>query len=444
MSLDQTKSRALEERFDAVYASAHSNFKRSIAAGGHKLFIEKAEAGRVWDVDGHEFVDWVGALGPLILGHRHPEIVESLKSFLDTQGTTLGSGIYHTEEDIQVAEMISRFIPCAEKVKTCTSGSEAIQLAIRLSRAHTKRPRFIRFQSHYHGWIDNVVIGRHDKQTTGRPFPTTEGEERNFYSAEGNSPTAGEESFILPWNDIEALEKTLQDYGDEVAMIICEAFGAQNMCRSPLPGFLERVRELCTEYGVVLCFDEIVTGFRIGLGGAQEYYGVTPDMAVVGKAIAAGLPFAAVVGKAEIMELLADRRVLGPGTFNGYPLGMHAALATLSILSRDNGAAYRHRNEIQARLSDGLHEVARNHNQDLAIQESPGSMSLHLGLKEGTVFRQEADLVGFDRKRFFQLQPRFYDEGIMIMPDKLYVSVAHTHEDADQTVEAFDRILKVI
>ena len=164
MSLDQTKSRALEERFDAVYASAHSNFKRSIAAGGHKLFIEKAEAGRVWDVDGHEFVDWVGALGPLILGHRHPEIVESLKSFLDNQGTTLGSGIYHTEEDIQVAEMISRFIPCAEKVKTCTSGSEAIQLAIRLSRAHTKRPRFIRFQSHYHGWIDNVVIGQHDKQ----------------------------------------------------------------------------------------------------------------------------------------------------------------------------------------------------------------------------------------------------------------------------------------
>ena len=442
MSLDQTKSLALEKRFDAVYASAHSNFKRSIAAGGHKLFIQKAEAGRVWDVDGNEFIDWVGALGPLILGHRHPELVESLKASLDEQGTTLGSGIYHTEDDIAVGEMISRFVPCAEKVKTCTSGSEAIQLAIRLARAHTKRPRFIRFQSHYHGWIDNVVVGRLDENPEGRPFPTTEDEERNFYSAEGNSPGATEESFILPWNDIEALEKTLQQYGDEVALVICEAFGAQNMCRSPLPGYLERVRELCSEYGVVLCFDEIVTGFRIGLGGAQAHYGVTPDLTVIGKAVAGGLPFAVVAGEAEIMDLLGDRRVLGPGTFNGYPLGMRAALATLTILSRDDGAAYRHRDQVQARLRDGFHEVARNRGQDLAVQESPGSMSLHLGLKEGTVFRKTEDLAGFDRKRFFQLQPRFYDENVMIMPDKLYVSVGHTLEDAEQTIEAFERVLK--
>ena len=440
-TLNNEKSIALGERFDESYSSLHSNFKGSISSAHHKMFIEKAEGSRVWDVDGNEFIDWVGALGPLILGHRHPELVESLKQFLDVQGTVLGSGIYQTEDDLEVGEMICKFMPCAEKVKMCTSGSEAIQLAIRMARAHTGRSRFIRFGSHYHGWIDNVVVGGIDKQPDGRPFPSTQSEDMNFYQAEGAAPSALEESFLLPWNDIEVLEDTLRQYGDEISMIIFEAFGAQNMCRSPLPGFLERVRELCDEYGVVMCFDEIVTGFRIGLGGAQEYYGVTPDLAVIGKAAAGGLPFAAVVGKSEIMKLLGERRVLGPGTFNGYPLGMRAALITMSILSRNNGEAYTHRDKVQAFLTDGFHSAARKNGIDMAVQQSPGSMSLHLGIKEGTVFQRPEDLAGFRYRNFFQLQPKLYEESIMVMPDKMYVSVAHTMEDAQQTIDAVDRVL---
>ena len=440
--ISKDKSVGMADRFDRVYASSHSNFKQSIAATSHKLFIQRAQGGRVWDVDGNEFIDWVGALGPLILGHRHPELMDALTESLEHQGTVLGSGIFQTEDDISVGEMICEFVPCAERVKTCTSGSEAIQLAIRLARAHTKRARFIRFDQHYHGWIDNVVTGAMDRSPAARPFPVDLEAGKNFYSAEGNSPSSMEESFLLPWNDIERLEATLREYGDEISLIICEAFGAQNMCRSPHPGFLERVRELCDEYGIILCFDEIVTGFRIGLGGAQEYYGVTPDIAVIGKALAGGLPFAAVVGKASIMELLGDRRVLGPGTFNGYPLGMRAALATLRILSRNDGEAYRHRDAIQASLTQGLQEIARRNGLDMAIQQAPGALCLQMGVKEGTVFRMPEDLVGFSTKQFFALQPKLYNENVIVMPDKLYVSVAHTDKDVEQTLDAASRVMQ--
>ena len=436
------KSRALTQRFDQLYASPHSNFKENLTASEGKLFIERAEGARVWDVDGNEYVDYVAALGPLILGHRHPEIVSALKAFLDRQGTVLGSGFMYTEEDLEVGEIISEHVPCAERIKLALSGTEGIQLAIRLARAHTKRPRFVRFASHYHGWMDNVVAGALDRRPEGRPFPLDQRKGEEFYSAEGMGPDAREQSFLLPWNDFDALEQAFEQYADEIALILFEAFGAQNLCRAPKPGFLERIRELCDAHGVVMCFDEVVSGFRLGLGGAQALYGVTPDLCVMGKAVSGGLPFGVVAGKAEIMALLGDRRVLGPGTFNGYPLGVTAARATLNVLRRNGGEAYEGLARTQARLSDGLQALARKHGHDLAILQGLGAMTLAFGVPEGTVYYTREDLAGFDGAKFTGFFVGMYEEGILLMPDKLYVSMAHTDTDIDRTLEAADRVMK--
>ena len=297
----------------------------------HRVFIVRAEGSHIWDVDGNEYIDYQGGLGPNILGHRHPEYVQALKDQLDTSAPCLGSGLFHTLDDIEVAEKLVKHIPCAERVKFCLSGSEAVQMAIRLSRAYTGRPYFIRFGGHYHGWFDNVLGGMVDPNPKGKPFPFYDPNANpgtDPYFTKGRAAGTEKESFVLPWNDLAVLEDTLKKYGDEVAMIHFEALVVNHGALEPRPGFLEKVRELCTKYGIVMSIDEVITGFRMGLDGAQGHYGVTPDIATFGKAMAGGLPFSAVVGKAEIMEQLRDRTVLGPGTFNGNPLGMRAVLAT--------------------------------------------------------------------------------------------------------------------
>ncbi|AUX26459.1 glutamate-1-semialdehyde 2,1-aminomutase [Sorangium cellulosum] len=429
------KSQALQERAAEVMPGSQTNFRGSLLNA--PLFFTHARGARLWDVDGNEYIDLINAGGPGILGHSHPEYIEALKRQLDTM-CSLGSGICQTEMDIELSEKIVRHVPCAERVRFCVTGSEAVHLAIRLARAHTKRPYFIRFQSHYHGWFDSVLGGVADASPADRPLPLES--ERDFFHTEGRAPDAFKYSFLLPWNDIDVLEATLEKYGHEVAMIHMEPILVNGGGCPPRPGYLERVRELCDEHGIVLSFDEVITGFRVGLGGAQAALGVTPDLATFGKALAGGLPMAAVAGKKEILDQLRVGKVAGAGTFNGYPLGVAASLATLKILEKDDGAVYKRIDLMQARLKEGLLEICERRGIPALVQGPRGVFFLLFTDKP--VIYSFKELLHVDLPRQLKLYSLMPEEGTILMyGGRWYVSAALTEADVDRALESADRTL---
>jgi len=443
--LKMEKNRKLTEKFSRYYPASHSNFRVPIEATENRVFIVRAEGSHLWDVDGNEYIDYHGGMGPAILGHRHPEYVKGLKDLLDTSSVCVGSGLLFSPDDIEVAEKLVQHIPCAEQVKFCLSGSEAVQMAIRLARAYTARPYFIRFSGHYHGWFDNVLGGMVDPNPAGKPFAHYDPESNPYADicfTLGRATGAEKESFLLPWNDLDALEDTLRKYGEQVALIHFEALICNHFCMPPRPGYLQRIRELCTQYGIVMSIDEVITGFRLGLSGAQGYYGVTPDIATFGKAMAGGLPVSAVVGKTAIMEQLRDKKVLGPGTFNGYPLGMRAALTTLTILERNNGAVYAKMERVQKRLEDGLKELAQKHGVQMRIQGARGVFFTIFGVDSDKVVYSDEDLMTIDMEKTLKFWSGMNHEGIGVLAGgRWYMSIVHTDADVQRTLEAADKVM---
>ena len=435
-------------RFDKAYPGPHSNLRANLQLTPTKVFIIRGKGGRVWDVDGNEYIDFLNAAGPTLLGHGHPEFVQALKNHLETMAPSIGTGILCTPIDVEVAEKIERYVPCAEKIKFCVSGTEAVQMAIRLARAYTKRPLFIRFEGHYHGWSDNVLGGALDEEAI-QAFRKRKGNLRKPFGrqsmndvggTEGREPGAFEQSLLLPWNDPEVLEAVLEQYGDEVAMIHMEPILVNHGCLPPLPGYLEKIRELCTRYGIVMSFDEVITGFRVGLGGAQAQLGVTPDLATFGKAIASGLPLSAVAGKQEILNLLQDGTVLSPGTFNGYPLGLAGSLATISILEKDHGAIYREIDRLQKRLMEGLKGISFRRGIPFLIQGPRGVFVMWPVDKQAAYTEQ--DLSGLNWALLEKFVGLLAQEGVLTMfIGRWYISAGLTDRDVDHALEAADRAM---
>ena len=431
----KVKSFELYERAEKVMPGAQSNLRVPLIA--KPLFFAKGKGARLWDVDGKEYIDFLNGAGPGILGHSNEEYLQALKDQMDTL-YCLGSGVGQTEMDVEVAEKFVQHVPCAEKVRFSVAGTEAVQLAIRLARAYTKRPYFIRFEGHYHGWLDNVLGGIVREGAPGKPFAGESDEDH--LGTEGRDPKAFEGSFLLPWNDSEVLEEVLEKYWEEIAMIHMEPILCNGGCCPPRPGYLERVRDLCTKYGIVLSFDEIITGFRIALNGAQGMLGITPDIATFGKAMAGGIPMSAVAGKKEIMDLLFERKVIGAGTFNGYPLGVAASLATLRILEKDNGAHYNKIEKYQKRLTDGLREISGRRGLPLLIQ-GPRGVFFTLFVEKKVAYSVR-DLGGVD----WEKQDRFYnilvEEGVLLMfGGRWYLSGGLTDADIDKALECTDRAM---
>lgn len=434
------KSLALDARARKVMPSGQTNLREPLRET--PLFFVKGRGAHLWDVDGNEYIDLLNGAGPGVLGHSHPEYIRSLKRQLDVF-YYLGSGLCETEMEIELAEKMSRHVPCAEQVRFCVTGSEAVQLAIRLARAHTKRRVFIRFEGHYHGWLDNVLGGVVDDRPAGRPFPVENFEIDHVLGTEGRDPEIFKQSFLLPWNDIQALERVLEKYGEEVAMIHMEPILCNGGGCMPRPGYLERVRELCDRYGIVLCFDEVITGFRTGLGGAQARLGVTPDLATFGKAMAGGLPMSAVAGKKKILDLLRDRKVVGAGTFNGYPLGVAAALATIRILEKGDGAVYRRIDRLQARMTHGLKEISERRGVPALIQGPRGVFFYLFSEKEEA--RSVRDLTDVDWRKQVRFYNKLSEAGVLLMFfGRWYVSSALTDDDVDTVLEATDRTLSLL
>jgi glutamate-1-semialdehyde 2,1-aminomutase len=424
------------ERAMKVMPGGQSNLRMPL--GVKPLFIERGKGARLWDVDGNEYIDFMCGAGPGIFGYSNEEYLQALKHQLDNL-YYLVSGAVQSTLEVEVAEKIVELTACAEKVRFCLSGTEAVQLAIRLARAFTRRPYFMRFEGHYHGWLDNVLGGIVNDRAAGKPFAVES--DQDPVATEGRAPGALEESFKIPWNDIEILERVLEKYGREVAMIHMEPILCNGGCCPPRPGYLERVRELCTQYGIVLSFDEVITGFRVSLHSAQGLLGVTPDLATFGKAVAGGVPMGAVAGKKEILDLLLQKRVIGAGTFNGYPYGMAAARVTLSLLEKGGGAHYSKIDALQGRLMSGLKEIAKSVGIPVLIQGPRGVFFFQFIDRE--IAYSVRDLKNADVAKQNRFRMMLAEEGILIMwGGRWYVSSALTEEDVNATLEKAERVLK--
>lgn len=449
MLLKREKSEELTKQFNEYYPGGHSNLRIPMQVTKHRLFIDKAEGSHLFDVDGNEYIEYNGAMGPNILGHKHPEFVAKMCEFLNTSGTCIGSNLLFTPNDIVVAEMIKKFVPCAEQLKFTLSGTEAVQTAFRIARAYTGKNIIVRFYGQYAGWLDNVLGGARNPDPDARPNPIhveNEHIKAEGMFTEGRSPWSLNETFLIPWNDFEYLEKTFEKYHDEIAAIHFEGIVWNHDGLYPKPGFIEKIRELCDKYNVVMSMDEVITGFRVNIGGAQKVLGVTPDICTLGKAIAGGIPISCVAGKKKIMEILRDGKVIAPGTFQGYGLGMAAARACLEILSKDNCAVYDHIYSVQEKIMDGLVDLSNKYNIPLTISEATGVFSALFGIPGGRRrMYEDWETENFDRKMSNEFQKYMQENGVFLMfGGRWYISAQHTMDDAKKTLEAADKAMKAM
>jgi len=317
------RSAALHERACKSLAGGVSSELRKFNQP-HPLFYSHANGATIVDADGNEYLDFTLSQGPLILGHSHPRVLDAVRESLASGQLFAGQHL----AELELAEQLQALIPCAERMRFSLSGSEAVHTALRLSRAITKRPKFLRFEGHYHGWLDNVAQG------IAAPSVEACGDREDpelIPWTQGLPARVKEECVILPWNDLELLQKTLESRHSEIAAIITEPVMCNNGCIPPKPGFLEGLRELCTRFGIVLIFDEVITGFRLSLGGAQRHFSVVPDLGIFGKALASGFPISVIAGKEAFVRPLVDGTVIHAGTMNSGNASIAAALATLEV-----------------------------------------------------------------------------------------------------------------
>ena len=396
----------------------------------HPLFYTHGRGSRIVDVDENEYLDFTLSQGPLILGHSHPEVLAQVEAA--SREGQLFAGQYLQE--MELAETLQRLIPCAELVRFSLSGSEADHAALRVARAVTGRPRFIRFEGHYHGWLDNVAFG-----IGGTASDIGDREHPNAVPwTQGLPASAREEFILLPWNDLDLLTKTVEARHDEIAAIITEPVMCNSGCVLPKPGFLEGLRELCTRFGIALIFDEVITGFRLGLSGAQGYFGVTPDLAVFAKAIANGYPISVLAGQRKWMQPIADGKVIHAGTLNSGNPSVAAALATLTVLERD--ASHARMFALGKLLADGLREVAQATHQNLRVM-GPGPM-LQAGFTDLETISDYRDTLSYDRPKYAKFVAGMHERGIRLIGRGLwYLSAVHTEADIDQAVTAAREVL---
>jgi len=362
-----------------------NNLKNYLPGGVHYNFrlpweerptpLKNGRGTRVYDLDGNEYMDFYAKFGAMILGHNHPRYNEALKESIERI-----LAVNHCDIDEEVCELLVRHIPCADKVRFGLSGTEIVLNALRLARAYTGKNRFIRFIGHYNGNADNLLGGK--MKSTEYPVPVDY--KGDFRGTAGRAANIMEDqSFLIPWNDIDFLTEIVDKYHDDIAALLMEPVCINGGGIIPKPGYLEQVRELCDKYNIVLIFDEIITGFRMGLSGAQGYLNVIPDLSTFGKAIAGGgVPVSILAGKEEIMHLLEEKKVIHAGTFNGYPLGMAAVKATIEILSENNGKNYQNMEKYTKQIHSILLEEAHKIGIPMVIQGPASCASYHCTDKE--------------------------------------------------------------
>ena len=417
------KSRELFERSQNVLAGGVSSEFRKYNSP-HPLFYAKGEGSRIWDVDGNESIDFTLSQGPLILGHSHPRILKKINCH--SQDGQLYAGQHLLE--LELAETLQRLIPCAERIRFSLSGSEASHAALRLARAYTGKQKFLRFEGHYHGWFDNVSFG-----VSGTAEELGERKSPNAVAwTQGLPERVAEEAFVLPWNDLELVEKLVKKHSGELAAIITEPVMCNSGCIPPEPGFLQGLRDLCDRHEILLIFDEVITGFRLGLGGAQAHFGVTPDLAIFGKAMASGYPISVLAGKRSVMQLIADGKVIHAGTMNAGNPSVAAAVATIEVLEHENVHLRLH--ALGRKLMSGLQDAAKEADQKLLVQGF-GSM-FHCGFVDRLKVTDFRGTLHYDKAKYGRFLARMQERGIRLIGRGLwYLSAAHTEEEIDIAIK---------
>ncbi len=405
----------------------------------YPIFMKKAKGSRIYDVDGNEYIDYCLCLGPLILGHGHPTVVDAVRRQLTEKGTTV-YGTPH-ELEIKMANEIKRLVPCAEMVRFVNSGLEATLHAIRIARAFTKRVKIAKFEGHYHGAHDYVAVSVSPPLELMGPS----------HSPIAVSNSAGlpdfilENTVVLPFNDSAAVERMIERNKNDLAAVIIEP-----VARGFLPpdrDFLKTLRTVTEENRIVLIFDEIMTGFRLGLGGAQEFFGVTPDVVALGKIVGGGLPIGIFAGKSEMMELvspvgakLASEHVFHSGTFNGCAAVLAAGLATINVLKRSG--AYDHINRVADKVKSCIKDTFEDNRIDGQVL---GLTSMFQCLFTSKSVKDYRDIARADSKKRVSFDLELINNGVYVRPGRTYyTSLAHTNSDLQKTFEAVEKAGKTI
>ena len=416
------------ESLNHIPGGVNSPVRAFRGVGGQPFFAERAAGAHVWDVDGNEYIDYVGTWGPAILGHAHPAIVQAVQAAAE-RGTSFG---IPSEPEVRMAQLVKECVPSVEKVRMVNSGTEACMSAIRVARGFTDRPKIIKFDGCYHGHADSLLVkAGSGALTCGNP-------DSGGVPAEFTAHT-----IVLPFNDREAVEQAFAANAGQVAGIILEPVPGNAGVYLPREGYLEFLREITAANGSLLIFDEVMTGFRVSLGGAQERFGITPDLSCFGKIIGGGLPVGAFGGRAEVMDVLApDGPVYQAGTLSGNPLAMAAGLAALEELKK--GAVHAQLEDKGAKLEAGLNAAAEKAGIPVITQRA-GSMSC-LFFAEQPVHNL-AEAMQADRERFKKYFHGMLAEGVYLAPsafEAAFLSVAHTDADIDATIAAAEKVMTTL
>ena len=424
-----TKSEQLfAESLNHIPGGVNSPVRAFRGVGGQPFFAERAAGAHVWDVDGNNYIDYVGTWGPAILGHAHPAIVQAVQSAAE-RGTSFG---IPSEAEVRMAQVVKDCVPSVEKVRMVNSGTEACMSAIRVARGFTDRPKIIKFDGCYHGHVDSLLVkAGSGALTCGNP-------DSGGVPAEFTAHT-----IVLPFNDRDAVEQAFAANKGQVAGIILEPVPGNAGVYLPREGYLEFLREITTANKSLLIFDEVMTGFRVSLGGVQERFGITPDLSCFGKIIGGGLPVGAFGGRAEVMDVLApDGPVYQAGTLSGNPLAMAAGLATLEELK--TGSAHEQLETIGTRLETGLNAAAERAGIPVITQRA-GSMSCLFFAEEPV--HNLAEAMNTDRERFKKYFHGMLAEGVYLAPsafEAAFLSAAHTEADIDSTIAAAEKVMATL
>ncbi|WP_022961292.1 glutamate-1-semialdehyde 2,1-aminomutase [Halopseudomonas pelagia] len=399
------------------------------SVGGTPLFFKHAEGAYVTDEDDNRYVDYVGSWGPMILGHSHPAVLDAVRNQLQ-HGLSYGAP---TSMETDMADLVCELVPSMQMVRMTSSGTEATMSAIRLARGYTGRDNIIKFEGCYHGHSDSLLVKAGSGALT-QGVPSSAGVPADF----------AKHTLTLPFNDIDAVKELLAKAGKDVACIIVEPVAGNMNCVPPAPGFLQGLRELCDEHGVVLIFDEVMTGFRVALGGAQAYYGVTPDLTTFGKIIGGGMPVGCFGGKREIMQVIAP---LGPvyqaGTLSGNPLAMAAGLTTLKLISRPG--FHDELTDYTSRLLAGLQERADAASVPFVTTQAGGMFGLYFSGADDIVTFD--DVMASDVERFKGFFHGMLNNGVYLAPSAFeagFTSIAHGEAELKLTLNAAEKAFSAL
>jgi glutamate-1-semialdehyde 2,1-aminomutase len=423
------KSTAYHLEASAVIAGGVNS---NVRLGAMPLCFAKASGSKLFDLDGNEYIDYALGMGPAILGHAPAEVVEAVRDSLGDGQLYAGQ---HSSE-LRLAKLLQAHIPSAELVRIGLTGSEMVQAALRVARAYTGRTQFVKFEGQYHGWFDNVLVntsGPANDPVGSLPFAI-------HYQSAGQSLAATSETYVLPWNDAAGITDFITRQGSQIAAIITEPMMCNTGVILPRPSYLQTLRSLCDQHGIVLIFDEVITGYRLGLGGAQCRFNVKPDLSIFGKALGGGFPVAALAGRADIMRLFANGLVNHSGTFNSHRVSLAAAIATLERLAADNGSAYTKIEATGTQLIDGIRQIASRRLTNLKVTGCPAVFH--------TLFTDQPETFDYashalaDAVRQKTLMDALLLKGIRpTSRGTWFVSTAHTRADVERTLGAVDEIL---